>query len=361
VVTARRSRIYALTQRLLKYGQTWRRTNTTHIVPGFASMYRTTVLPHMTINPLGLVIEDFNMTFEVYRKHLGRIGFTLEAKAVTQDPDTLHDYIKQTKRWALGLWQTVRRHRLHLDRLSGMLCLLLLELLTASVLFLALPVIVAILVVPDLVPQVLQWPAAQEVHAAVAGHVSLQAIALGVLLPDLLLTLAVAVVEKRPRYLYYCLFFVFMRTIDAAIALYTLPRAWQERSTGRWVSPARRDPLGGTAVHPVPRLRERQGEPEPAHAPRGDPAAAQAAARPPAPPGAPLGPPPRPAGPGRGPQGVAQSRRDRAPRGGEQPRDPARDRAGPAGAGRGPHLVDPGGRAWSRRGTVQPRGHAHRH
>jgi poly-beta-1,6-N-acetyl-D-glucosamine synthase len=276
LVTAHRSRIYALTQRLLKYGQTWRKTNTTHIVPGFASMYRTTALPHMTINPLGLVIEDFNMTFEVYRKDLGRIGFTLDAKAVTQDPDTLHDYVKQTKRWALGLWQTVRRHRLHLDRLSGMLCLLLLELLTASVLFLTLPVIVAILTIPDLFPQVLHWPAAQEVHAAVAGHVSLTAIALGVLLPDLLLTLAVATVERRPRYLLYCLFFVFMRTIDAGIALYTLPRAWQEKSTGRWVSPARRDPLGGTAVHQVERLRERHVEPEPADARSGYLAAAKA-------------------------------------------------------------------------------------
>ena len=72
LVTAHRSRIYALTQRLLKYGQTWRWTDATHIVPGFASMYRTTVLPNITINPTGLVIEDFNMTFEVYRKHLGR-------------------------------------------------------------------------------------------------------------------------------------------------------------------------------------------------------------------------------------------------------------------------------------------------
>ena len=74
LVTAHRSRIYALTQRLLKYGQTWRRTNATHIVPGFASMYRTTVLPNITINPVGLVIEDFNMTFEVYRKRPGPGG-----------------------------------------------------------------------------------------------------------------------------------------------------------------------------------------------------------------------------------------------------------------------------------------------
>jgi len=257
---AHRSRVYALTQRLLKYGQTWRRTNATHIVPGFASMYRTTVLPSMTINPTGLVIEDFNMTFEVYRKHLGRVGFTTSAKAFTQDPDNVHDYIKQVKRWALGLWQTVRRHRLHLDRLSAVVCVLLLELLTASLAFLVLPVIVLVLAVPDLFPLVLHWPVVTAVHSAIASHVSLRAIGLGVLAPDLLLTVFVTAVERQPRYLLYAPFFVFMRTIDAAIALYTLGRAWREKSTGQWVSPARRDLTGSGALHPVGRLQERSVE-----------------------------------------------------------------------------------------------------
>jgi biofilm PGA synthesis N-glycosyltransferase PgaC len=261
LVTAHRSRIYALTQRLLKYGQTWRRTNATHIVPGFASLYRTAVLPHISINPRGLVIEDFNMTFEVYRKRLGLVGFTVAAKAVTQDPASVRDYVKQTKRWALGLWQTVRRHGLHLDLLSAMLCVLLLELLTASLGFLALPAVLAVLAVPDLFPAVLHWHAAAVVHSAVAGHVSLRAVSLGVLAPDLLLTLVVAVVERRPKYLLYCPFFVFMRMIDAAIALYTLPRAWREKSTGRWVSPARRAPVGGAVPRPAGEAAERQAEP----------------------------------------------------------------------------------------------------
>ena len=257
---AHRSRVYALTQRLLKYGQTWRRTNATHIVPGFASMYRTTVLPNMTINPTGLVIEDFNMTFEVYRKHLGRVGFTTGAKAFTQDPSNVHDYIKQVKRWALGLWQTVRRHRLHLDRLSAVVGVLLLELLTASLAFLVLPVIVLVLAVPDLFPLVLHSPVVLAVHSAIASHVSLRAIGLGVLVPDLLLTLFVAAAERQPRYLLYAPFFVFMRTIDAVIALYTLGRAWREKSTGQWVSPARRDLTGGGAIHPVGRLQQRPAE-----------------------------------------------------------------------------------------------------
>ena len=74
VLVGHRTRIYAVGQRALKFGQTWLRSNATPIVPGFASLYRTDVLPRMEMNPPGLVIEDFNMTFEVYQKGLGKVG-----------------------------------------------------------------------------------------------------------------------------------------------------------------------------------------------------------------------------------------------------------------------------------------------
>jgi len=162
----------------------------------------------VTINPAGLVIEDFNMTFEVYRKRLGRVGFTAGAIAVTQDPDTVRDYVKQTKRWALGLWQTVRRHRLHLDLLSAMVGLLLLELLTASLVFLVLPVVLVILAVPDLFPAALHWPAATTVHSAIASHVSLRAdytIFGYLVLSDLCLQLLVGLLELSSHLLNSCL------------------------------------------------------------------------------------------------------------------------------------------------------------
>jgi cellulose synthase/poly-beta-1,6-N-acetylglucosamine synthase-like glycosyltransferase len=241
-ITAHRSRVYALTQRLIKYGQTWRLTNVTHIVPGFASMYRTRALQHITINPPGLVIEDFNMTFEVYRKLLGRVGFNTRAVAVTQDPDNFHDYVKQTKRWALGLWQTVRKHRLRPDLLSMSMTLLLGELVTASLMLLALPVVIPLLGLPLALPALVDVPGVGDAYAFLSAHLSLGTIAVGVLVPDYLLSCFVAVVERRPRYLLFAPFFIFFRIVDAGIALYTIPRAWQERSTGRWVSPARRDP-----------------------------------------------------------------------------------------------------------------------
>ena len=132
ILVGHRERIYAIGQRVLKFGQTYLRTNATHIVPGFASMYRTEVLPYIDLNPPGLVIEDFNMTFEVYQKSLGKVAFTLSAVAVTQDPDRLRDYVKQTRRWAVGLWQTVRRHPPRANLFTAMLALLLFELVVVQ-------------------------------------------------------------------------------------------------------------------------------------------------------------------------------------------------------------------------------------
>jgi cellulose synthase/poly-beta-1,6-N-acetylglucosamine synthase-like glycosyltransferase len=234
-----RQRIYAITQRLLKFGQTWRYTNATHIVPGFASMYRTAVLPRIEMNPPGLVIEDFNMTFEVYQQRLGKVAFTLGAVAVTQDPDNLRDYVRQTKRWVLGLWQTVRRHPPRLSLFTAMLTLLLLELLTSSLFFVLLPFLVVILAVPAVYSAALTWPGMAPVYAAVTAHMSLQVLLIGVVGADLVLTCIVALIERRVRFLALWFFFPFLRVLDAAISLYVLPLAWL-KSTGRWTSPARR-------------------------------------------------------------------------------------------------------------------------
>jgi cellulose synthase/poly-beta-1,6-N-acetylglucosamine synthase-like glycosyltransferase len=249
MIVAHRQRIYTLTQRLLKYGQTWRGLSATHIIPGFASIYRSRVLEQVDIDPDGLVIEDFNMTFEVHAKRLGRIAFHPAACAYTQDPSRYLDYVRQTKRWALGLWQTLRRHRPRRGVFAVALAVLIAELLTSSLFFVLLPVALVAL-------GVVEAAAAAGLDAAVPAAEAVQAravllvVALGVLLPDYTLTCLVALAERRPRYLYLGVFFVAMRMTDAAIALYTLPRAWRERSTGSWVSPTRR------AIDPPERLAE---------------------------------------------------------------------------------------------------------
>jgi cellulose synthase/poly-beta-1,6-N-acetylglucosamine synthase-like glycosyltransferase len=244
VLVGHRTRIYAIGQRALKFGQTYLRSNATPIVPGFASLYRTWVLPKMDMNPPGLVIEDFNMTFEVYQKRLGKVGFTLGAVAVTQDPDNIRDYVRQTKRWAVGLWQTVRRHPPRANLFTAMLTLLLLELITSSVLFVLLPLILLILAVPDVAGSALTWPWFADLHHAVSAHVKPVTVLFGVVVPDYLLTCAVALIERRPRLLLLGVFFPFLRIVDAMIALYAVPVAWLSRTSGKWKSPARRASVG---------------------------------------------------------------------------------------------------------------------
>jgi len=242
VLVGHRTRIYTVGQRALKFGQTYLRSNATPIVPGFASLYRTRVLPQINMNPPGLVIEDFNMTFEVYQKRLGKVGFNLGAVAVTQDPDNFRDYVRQTKRWAVGLWQTVRRHPPRANLFTAMLALLLLELVTSSVLFSLLPLVLLVLAVPEVAGGAANWPWFAEVYGVVSAHVRLTTVLFGVVLPDYLLTCAVAVIERRPRLLLFGVFFPFLRIVDAMIALYSVPVAWLSRSSGRWKSPARRAP-----------------------------------------------------------------------------------------------------------------------
>jgi len=239
IVVAHRQRIYTLTQRLLKFGQTWRGLSATHIVPGFASIYRSRALERIEVNPPGLVIEDFNMTFEVHARRLGRIAFTPAARAYTQDPSRYGDYVRQTKRWALGLWQTLRRYRPRPGLFSLMLAVLIGELLTSSIFYVVLPLTLLVLG-GSAVAVLAGLDGFAAVRDQIEQHVSLRAVGLGVLLPDYLLTCCVALLERRPRYLYLGLFFMVMRVTDAVIALYSLPGAWRESSNGRWVSPTRR-------------------------------------------------------------------------------------------------------------------------
>lgn len=243
LLVGHRRRIYAIGQRVLKFGQTSLHVNATHIVPGFASMYRADVLPEIDINPPGLVIEDFNMTFEIYQKRLGKVGFTLGAVAITQDPDNLRDYIRQTRRWALGFWQTIRRHRLRCNLFTAMLFLLVAELFTASVIFLVLPLLLLILAMPDLVAGAAAWPGFGLVYVTLAAHMQLTTIAFGVLLPDLAMTVIVAIIERQPRMLLFAPLFPVLRVLDAALGLWAIQLAFRARSDGRWQSPARQQRL----------------------------------------------------------------------------------------------------------------------
>lgn len=236
---AYRERLYLVVQLLVKFGQAAKWANAVTIVPGFASMYRTRALAHIDVVGAGLVIEDFNMTFEVHAKKLGRIEFhPWAAVAYTQDPDNLNEYVKQVRRWILGFWQTVRRHQFRASVFWFALMIFIFELITSSLMFvLVIPAMVATLVamlIQSIYPDPTSWT------YWLSGLLQPQDVLVGVLIPDYILTVLTVIMLRRPRYLLLGLGFPLMRILDAVLCLRMLPKAFVGRSSGVWVSPTRR-------------------------------------------------------------------------------------------------------------------------
>lgn len=240
ILVSYRTRVYAVMQ-WLKYAQTWRYTNVTAIIPGFASMYRTRALPAMQLNPGGLIIEDFNMTFELHRHRLGRIAFSPMISALTQDPDNLGDYARQVWRWHLGFWQTLRRHGFWWSGFSAALGFFVAEVVVASI---AIIMVVAMLLFVGVVALtgdlVEPWPSLASAHATLASIATPQRVLLFLVLPDYLLTCIAALTMRRPSLLLYGLAFLPIRVLDSIITMRALLTAWRSDSSGQWTSPRRR-------------------------------------------------------------------------------------------------------------------------
>lgn len=243
LLTSYRERTYVAVQTLHKFGQAMGRANAVAIVPGFASMYRTEVLHAVDIAAPGLAIEDYNMTFEIHAKRLGRVAFDPRAaRAYTQDPDQVREYVKQMSRWGLGFWQTVLRHRGQARVFWVSLYLFSLEVLVSSLMLVA--------ILPVLLVEGLRWGAVQSGWIqpdAWAFPFPVWAAVLGMLVPDLLLTVYVTVVTRRLGFVLMAPVYPLLRVVDAFVCLRALWRAARRTSTGVWSSPTRRP--GSAALH----------------------------------------------------------------------------------------------------------------
>lgn len=242
VLTSYRERTYVCTQYLHKFGQAARVADAVAIVPGFASMYRTDVLDRIDIDAPGLSIEDFNMTFEVHAKRLGRIAFHPAcAVAETQDPAIFGDYSAQMRRWSLGFWQTVRRHGPRVGLFWASVGALAVETVVSSlVLTLMVPALV-ITAVAAVASTMLSGFAA-EVAGTVATVLPVGPLAAAFLVADAAMTAFVCIVTAtRPRV--WMLLYPLLRVWDAVLCLRALVAALGRPSDGRWRSPDRRAAL----------------------------------------------------------------------------------------------------------------------
>jgi biofilm PGA synthesis N-glycosyltransferase PgaC len=240
ILVSYRNRVYIAMQYLFKFGQAAKYVNVVAIVPGFASMYRTRILSSIDIDAPDLKIEDYNMTFEVHAKKLGRIAFHPHAAiALTQDPDRFDDYLKQVERWNLGFWQTVIRHRVRFSKFWLALSLFIVELMISSVLLILLvPALAVTLMATVIVALGLDESGTAQILMDLLPPTLL---ILGIFIPDYALTILAAIVARKPQYLLMGFVFPLFRVVDAFLCVRGLVGALiLPASHGSWKSPPRR-------------------------------------------------------------------------------------------------------------------------
>ena len=112
VISVYRTYVYTLWQMIYKRLQS--STNTITIASGCSSTWKTRVLKQLTFDHQ-MSTEDFSLTIQVHRKHLGKIKYVPSAVVWTQDPFTAKAYWKQMYRWDRAWWESVRKYRVGLN------------------------------------------------------------------------------------------------------------------------------------------------------------------------------------------------------------------------------------------------------
>jgi len=100
---------YTYGQHILRRFQSW--MGMISVFPGPITCFRTDIIKDLDFTAESLT-EDFDLTLQVHRKQLGAIKFIPEAINYTQDPQTLRDFIKQTRRWQRGFFQGVVKYKI---------------------------------------------------------------------------------------------------------------------------------------------------------------------------------------------------------------------------------------------------------
>jgi len=230
---AYRERLNRMLQYFLLYGQTWKYTSVNYVIPGFATIYRSSVLRKLEIDTPGILIEDFNLAFQFHKKKLGKLGYSPSIIGWDQYPDNLVDYWKQVRRWNIGFFQTVRKHGVWPSFFWLTLGVFSFEVILNSIFLLFLPLIVASLLWPDILTDFYR--------TYIPFHISgLWYIFFTVFLTDYVLTVVIGLINKKPQLIFYGLFFFPMHYITSLILISSIIPGFFGSSSGQWVPPTRR-------------------------------------------------------------------------------------------------------------------------
>lgn len=132
------------------------------VCSGCATVYRSEIFKSVRFESETLT-EDMDLTFKIHRLRLGKIVFTDQSLAQTQDPQSLGDYGSQIERWYTGFWQCVAKHRIPFGRqmldfevgisaIEGLInsLLIVLLLITLPILLIKTPILIFLIFVADL-------------------------------------------------------------------------------------------------------------------------------------------------------------------------------------------------------------------
>ncbi len=168
------------------------------VAPGCSTTYRASIFPELKWDSDTLV-EDMDVTVQVHHKGLGKIVYQEKSMVYTQDPKTLHDYIKQMYRWDVGTWQVLRKYSIFtgMKKLDWEYKLLMIEGMIFSMLYVLLPL--WLLLFPVIVIKIILLE-----FCVIA-----------------LLATVVAIVEKRMDVIFYSPTFPLVRYLDCFLLLYS--------------------------------------------------------------------------------------------------------------------------------------------
>ena len=238
-----RERLNRLLQYFLIYGVTWKHTNTSFVIPGFATIYKSKILKKLEIDTPGLLIEDFNLAFQVHKRKLTKIGYSPSMIGWDQHPDNLKDYWNQVKRWNIGFFQTVKKNRVWPSFFWLSLSVFSIEVFLNSLFILVLPFLILFLVSGYLAGLDPAFAGYHEVFVNTVPFkdLNLSVILIAVFLVDYITTVTIGLINKKPQFILYGLFFFFMHYVTSLILISSLVPGFFGKSDGRWTSPKRRD------------------------------------------------------------------------------------------------------------------------
>ena len=224
---------YAVWQQIWK--QLCNYINGVVINPGTAAIYKSSVFKNLEMDA-DLIIEDYDLTFQLHRLQQGRLVYVPKSIVYTQDPNNLHDYHRQLIRWNLGMFQAALKHRVptKLQSFELVVSYFLIQSILHAVLLLILPLYLIYLTILGISTLIgFQIPDITYLEVYITRFI---------LMDVLLLVLVSGLYFTKHRYwsgFKYTLAFWLVQYVNISAFIIAILRLFKKNRTSVWVTPTR--------------------------------------------------------------------------------------------------------------------------